>query len=385
MTSSTVMTQAKQGNPAAIATLLNRSLQPRGITATAQLEGTCLTIELTSAHPIPQATAIAFLQQGMERLQPRRMQSVFVCAQLHQADEFAWMETFTLGDSTLPPAAPIPPDEDVTLMLSSREPESPPIQEQPKLEQRPVASAIARQRPPASSSKGIEALIIGFVAAIVLFRIGFLKMLFYGAVVMVHEVGHAITHWLFGRPAIPAVNILYGGGITLNLGQVWWLNVLIYLGIGYGIYRLRVAPKLQGLAVLLTLIYTVCLLTPINQMLSVAMGHGLELIAIAVCLYLAASGRWCRIPGDRAIYAMLGWFLLFTRVEFYWQLLHDADFRASYEGGIGDGLIDNDLVILATQYFQVDLSRIATVLLFACFLAPAIGLAAGLMRSPSRS
>jgi hypothetical protein len=385
MTQSTLLLQAKQGNPHAIAALLNRSLQTRGITATAQLEGNCLTIELAAAHPIAQASAIAFIRQGLNRLQPRRIHSVFVSAQLHQADEFAWMETFELDGIVTPTeafSAQMDPEPDPAPIPSaaipahlSRPPRSP-------LSTSPLSPPALR--PPAISTKGIEALIIGAVAAIVLFSVGFLKVLFYGAVILVHEVGHAVTHWAFGRPAIPTVNLLFGGGITLTFGQVWLLNGLIYLGLGYFIYRLRRTLRLQGLAVVFTAIYTYCLLTPTNQMLSVAMGHGMELGAIAVCLYLSASGKLCRIPGDRAIYAMLGFFILFSSLEFCWKLLQDPDYREWYEGGIG-GMIDNDLVILATQYFHVDLSRVVSVFLVGYLLAPAIGLSACFIQLPPKN
>lgn len=387
MTQSTLLLQAKQGNPTAIATLLNRSLQAKGITASAQLEGNCLTIELASTHPINQASAIAFIRQGLNRLQPHRIHSVLVSAQPQQAEAFAWMETFELDGMTAPPGADsvqIDPEPDSTPEPIPSAP-IPAHSPRPSRSPRPTAPhSRPSQRQPAISTKGVEALIIGAVAAIVLFSVGFLKVLFYGAVILVHEVGHAVTHWAFGRPAIPTVNLLFGGGITLTFGQVWLLNALIYLGIGCLIYRLRRKPRLQGIAVLLTVIYTFCLLTPTNLMLAVAMGHGLELIAIAVCLYLSASGKLCRIPGDRAIYAMLGCFILFSSLEFYWKLLQDPDFREWYEGGIG-GMIDNDLVILATQYFHVDLSRVVGVFLVGCLLAPAIGLSACFIQLPKKN
>ncbi|MDX2230956.1 MAG: hypothetical protein NW220_15050 [Leptolyngbyaceae cyanobacterium bins.349] len=379
VTQSAIMTQAKQGNPAAIAQLLNLSFQPRGITATTELDQGCLAIELQSAHPIPHTAAIAFIRQGLERLQPQGIQSVFVSARVADAAHLDWMETFLLSwAASAPPTSatkPDPPETTAPMSQSSPLPPSPrATRSQPAPARSPALKLTRATR--GIAAKGVEALLIGLVLAGILFRIGLFKMLFRGSVVLVHEVGHAATHWAFGRPALPAVNILYGGGITFVLGQVWLLNLAIYIGIAYLIYRLRVLPKVQGVAVLFALVYTYWLFTPINQMLSVAMGHGLELVAIALCLFLAATGKLCRIPGDRAIYAMLGFFILFNDVEFGWQLLHDADFRSWYEGGIGGGLIDNDLVILANEYFGVELSRVATGFLLGCFLAPAIGVLA---------
>jgi hypothetical protein len=380
MAQSEVMAQAKAGNPAAIAALLNRTLQPRGITATAKLDDICLVIELACSQPISQNEAIAFIRQGLNRLQPKGIQSVFVSAQNAQRANLDWMESFLLdGVAALPPN--LVPEPELPTKEAEPKPGKPSAISHPP-QKRPLSSPTTpsastpkavRTTTKGIASKGIEALLIGLFLAIVLFHGGFLKVIFYGAVVLVHEVGHAVTHWAFGRPAIPTVNLYFGGGVTLTFGQVWLINVAIYIGIAYLLYRLRTYPKAQGILVLLTLIYTYCLFTPTNRMLSVFMGHGMELVAIALCLHLSATGKLCRIPGDRAIYAMLGFFIFFCDVEFCWKLLHDIDYRASYEDGIG-GMMDNDFVILANDYFRVDLSRIVNGFLLGCFLAVAVGL-----------
>ncbi|MDX2240117.1 MAG: hypothetical protein NW224_05480 [Leptolyngbyaceae cyanobacterium bins.302] len=373
MTQADLIVQAKQGNPTAIAALLNRALQSRGIVATAQLQQTCLTIELTAAQPIDQSAAIILIQQGMNRLQPQRIHTVLVSAQSTTESDWTWMESFSLHEvePEILSVEPLVPSKKDDRQVRNRAEIQAPASSQPR------SSNAASRKTKSNAAKGIEALLIGFGLAIVLFSVGLFKVLFHGALVLVHEVGHAATHWTFGRPAIPAVNILYGGGITITLGQVWLLNVLIYAAIAYLIYWLRAYPRLQGFAVLLTIIYTICLLTPINTMLSVAMGHGMELVAIGVCLFLSATGYFCRIPGDRAIYAMLGFFIFFSDVEFSWKLMHDPDFRTWYEGGIG-GMIDNDFVILANEYFRVNLSIIASLFLVSCFLALGSSLAIAL-------
>jgi len=68
---------------------------------------------------------------------------------------------------------------------------------------------------------------------------------------------------------------------------------------------------------------------------------------------------------------MLGFFTWFYDLQFSWKLIHDEDFRAFYEGGIG-GVLDNDFVILATEYFQTDLAAIAQWFLIACLLSPVV-------------
>ena len=186
---------------------------------------------------------------------------------------------------------------------------------------------------------------------------------------MVHEVGHALTHWLFGRPAIPMIDFAFGGGITLSFDQSWLILGLIYLAIAYLLWLCRVYPRLQGVLVLLTGLYSFCLFTNWNLILSTFMGHGMEILAVFSCFYLSISGYFCRMAGDRAIYAMLGFFTWFCDLQFSWQLLYDSDFQAWYDEGKG-GVIDNDLVILASDYFNTNLSTVVSCFLIGCIAAP---------------
>lgn len=374
MAQSNLVRLAKRGDTIAIATLLNRAFQKQNVTVRVRSDGSCLRI-LLEGKPLPeQSQAIALIRQGMMRLQPDRIHSVQVFGRLPGATRALWTEAFLLEE--VPDVTSLSePELSLEQSLSETEESSQSYLQSAKpldqaVETRVVATGVSL-RPKAINSKGVGALLTGFVLAVILFALGPLKVLFHGFLILVHEVGHALTHWLFGRPAIPAVNILFGGGITLVFGQSLLLIALIYLGIAFLIYLCRSYPRLQGVLVLLTLIYTYCLLTRTNTMLSTFMGHGMELVAIAVCLYFSTSGYFCRIPGDRAIYAMLGFFTLFSDVQFSWQLGHDADFRAWYEGGIG-GMLDNDFVILANEYFGVNLSAIANLFLIGCLLAPAI-------------
>uniref|UniRef100_A0A832H8W2 Uncharacterized protein n=1 Tax=Oscillatoriales cyanobacterium SpSt-402 TaxID=2282168 RepID=A0A832H8W2_9CYAN len=381
MTQADLVKRAKQGDVNAIAALLNPVFERHGITAVVRLDGHCLTVELQSARPINQQAAIASIQKGMNRLKPPQIHTILVYGQAKDRAD-AWMESFTLeSDEPLTHSA----DQSVNRStipaapstLTVKQPDLP-LQSSSSTKKATVKSGTSHSaikptqlKTNLISSNGWGALLSGLILAIALFLLGPLKILFRGFLVLVHEVGHAATHWLFGHPAIPTVNIYFGGGVTIVLGQVWLLNICIYLAIAYGVYRLRDYPKLQSVIGLATLLYSYCLFTPTNTMLATLMGHGMELIAIAVCLFLATSGYFCRIKGDRTIYAMLGFFTFFSDTEFSWMLLHDPEFRYGYEDGIG-GMIDNDFVILANEYFGVNLSAIAQAFLVACLVTPVI-------------
>lgn len=342
--------RASQGNPIAIAALLDRALAHKQLQSQVRLEAGQLQIGLTGDAIPDLRTVVMLLDREIVRWQLPLIQTVQVEARAIGNAEPNWRTEFKLDSR----------------QSDAREIALP----------RPVAVsgvptiAPTKLRPQAISQAGWSALITGFVLAILLMAIGLLKMLFYGFLVLVHEVGHAVTFWLFGTPAIPAVDILHGGGVTVTFGRSSILVALLYLGMAYVFHLCRFYPRVQGLVALLIGIYSVCLLTPLNTLLSTAMGHGMELLAIVICLYLATSGYLCRFAGDRSIYAMLGFFTLFSDLEFAWKLMHNWDFRAWYEGGKGG--MDHDFVILATQYFRVDLAAIAQVFLISALMA-AIG------------
>ncbi len=210
---------------------------------------------------------------------------------------------------------------------------------------------------------------IGFGLGAILMVIPLFRVLFQGFVLLVHELGHTVFHWLFGRPAIPTINFLYGGGVTLSFGQSQFLILLIYATITFLFILCRSYRWLVMGLVGFTLVYTYCLMTEVNQILAVGMGHGFELLAIAACLFIALTGIICRGQEERPLYAMLGFFTWFYDLGFSWDLMHDTDRRAMYEGGIG-GVMDNDLVILARDYFHVNLSIVAGWLLVACIAMP---------------
>ncbi len=214
---------------------------------------------------------------------------------------------------------------------------------------------------------------IGFALGLVLMTIPLFRVLFQGFVLLVHELGHTVIHWLFGRPAIPTINFLYGGGVTLSFGQSQFLILLIYAAIAFLFILCRQYRWLVMGLVGFTLVYTYCLMTDVNLILAVGMGHGFELLAIAGCLFVALTGIICRGQEERPLYAMLGFFTWLYDLSFSWDLMHDTDRRAMYEGGIG-GVMDNDLVILARDYFHVNLSIVAGWLLVACMAMPLLAL-----------
>ncbi len=349
---------ANQEDDRAIAALIEDALDSQ-IQVKVQRRHTGLRVLLEGDCIPEQAAAIALIRQTLESQQPKGITQIEIYARHLGATQLAWRTTLTLAALDLPSDAAI-------FQVEEPQPQMTAVSRAGKLLERS-----RRLSPNKISSAGWGALGTGLILAVVLVIISPLKLLFAGFLVIVHEVGHAVTHWLFGRPALPTVNLLYGGGITLVFEQSLLVIGLIYLGLTVLAYGCRFYPRLLGGLAGLAILYTFCLRTSTNTMLSTFMGHGMELVAIALCLYLSASGYLCRIAGDRSIYAMLGFFTWFYDLQFSWKLIHDEDFRAFYESGIG-GVLDNDFVILATEYFHTDLAAIAQWFWLACLLAPVV-------------
>lgn len=85
---------ARCGDPGAIALLLNRRLQPRGITAKIALKDHCLKILLTSARPLEQQAFVRFLQQQISSLEIESLTLVKVYSQQHGEGTTGWTQEF---------------------------------------------------------------------------------------------------------------------------------------------------------------------------------------------------------------------------------------------------------------------------------------------------
>ncbi|WP_156119941.1 hypothetical protein [Leptolyngbya sp. KIOST-1] len=87
MVAASLVDQAKGGDAAAIAALMNQALQPKGITVQGDRQGTCLQLWLTG-HTLPtQSTTVDYVQRGLARLQVSSLTSLEIYAE--QADRQA--------------------------------------------------------------------------------------------------------------------------------------------------------------------------------------------------------------------------------------------------------------------------------------------------------
>lgn len=97
MTQLSVMDLAKQGDPHAIAALINRSLASKGIQAEAELEGTCLKISLQATQIPNQKAVVAIIHRGMIVLQVKQIRAVKILTYRSDNQYLAWQHEIDLG------------------------------------------------------------------------------------------------------------------------------------------------------------------------------------------------------------------------------------------------------------------------------------------------
>jgi len=96
MTQPNLLELAKQGDAQAIASLINRQLQPKGITVKVALKDACLQIMVESAQVPNQQALVAFLRKGITGLTTASIERVKIYGR-QAGEEFpAWNQEFEL-------------------------------------------------------------------------------------------------------------------------------------------------------------------------------------------------------------------------------------------------------------------------------------------------
>jgi hypothetical protein len=97
MTQPNILELAKQGDVQAIASLMNRHLRPKGITAKVAFQDACLEVTLESDQVPNQQILVAFIRKGLTGLGAVSVERVKVYAQQTGKKFPAWSKEFDLG------------------------------------------------------------------------------------------------------------------------------------------------------------------------------------------------------------------------------------------------------------------------------------------------
>jgi hypothetical protein len=127
MTQQKVLDLARQGNPEAIATLINHSTQPRGIQAEAVRAGHQLHVNLYAAQTPNQKAVVSLIDRGMRTLQTPVFSEVLLSAYHNDRRTLFWQYRLELMaaplQETVPPSALVPaPPVTAALLTSQRLP-----------------------------------------------------------------------------------------------------------------------------------------------------------------------------------------------------------------------------------------------------------------------
>ncbi len=115
MTQLSVMDLAKQGDPQAIAALINRSLASKGIHAKAELEAECLKISLQAAQVPNQKAVVTIIHRGIIILQPEKVKCVKILTYRADNNYLAWQYEINLVKDLQQPLTASPDPESNSL------------------------------------------------------------------------------------------------------------------------------------------------------------------------------------------------------------------------------------------------------------------------------
>lgn len=105
MSSAALIEQAKQGDVDAIASLINQSLQPKGITVNATLSRNFLTLLAESKTTPDQKAITQFIQKGIGTLKPQGIERIVLKGKASDQKNPAWREVIDLVQSKTGDAA----------------------------------------------------------------------------------------------------------------------------------------------------------------------------------------------------------------------------------------------------------------------------------------
>ena len=100
-----LMEEARKGDAKAIAALMNRSTEPKGISVKASREGNCLQVLLEGESVPAKESTVSFIRQGMENLAIESIATVKVFGRQIGQDTPMWQEEIVFSDDAIPAMA----------------------------------------------------------------------------------------------------------------------------------------------------------------------------------------------------------------------------------------------------------------------------------------
>lgn len=219
------------------------------------------------------------------------------------------------------------------------------------------------------SSSTKKAIASGAVMAATLLAIPFLRFVFSYLGILFHELGHAVAAWIFGYPAVPAFDFLYGGGVTLYQDRSFLLSLVVAATLAGLVYAVRAHRRIQVAAAVLAGLWLLLAVTPLHRLVVTSSGHGAEIALAGLFLWRALTNRGIKIPAERPLYACMGFFVLALNLGLAGRLLGSETFRIAYAEGKG-GCLRHDLQIVADDFLHTGVQAPALLLALAALATP---------------
>jgi hypothetical protein len=196
------------------------------------------------------------------------------------------------------------------------------------------------------------------IAILVSFLVQFLPLAKYISQIystVFHELGHALTSWLFGYFALPKLDFMNGGGVTHLLSRPFLLIIIaiIFVAINLLVIKTKLKHKSNKLILILFICYLIALISPIHLFVITLMGKAGELLFFYFVAWYALSCLKSTYRSKELLYLILAVFLWVNSVLDSFSLLFNKADRLSYLDGkqqiLGGGPLVNDLVKLSNS------------------------------------
>lgn len=213
-------------------------------------------------------------------------------------------------------------------------------------------------------------LACGPVIALLIMQIPLLNHIFMTFTTLVHEMGHTLTGWIFGYPALPAFDLRYGGGVTATMPRSTLLLMVFYAVMGYLVYLYRKNRLTLIFLVVFLVVHIGLAATAWHDVVFLFMGHGMELVIAGIFFYRALSGAAVLNAAERPLYSVISWFIVMSDLKFAYRLATSVHVRRMYEEAKGGGHW-MDFSRIAEDYLHTDL-RVVAIFFFLTTLLPLV-------------
>ncbi|MEH2181873.1 hypothetical protein [Nostoc sp.] len=105
MTATNLLEQAKQGDTQAIATLMNKALEPKGITVQVSIQDDSLTIIAESKEVPEQSFLVDYVHKTIAKLNLAKIKRVYIRGQVTGSKHPVWRQTINLQENQILPTS----------------------------------------------------------------------------------------------------------------------------------------------------------------------------------------------------------------------------------------------------------------------------------------